>query len=222
MRRLLFLGFCLVASTAQASVVSGSFVGRVVNANADAATLFHLSGSADGATLTGSFSYDTANFSAPSLTCQINCRAWGSTDGSMLNGTVTIAETVNGVTLIWSGVYYSGLLLANSPAGGSWPYAYWTQAFELLSENNTASGANAAQVNFGMLTNSATMVSAALDPTGPFDFSVKQIESNGSNWGTAQWGFVTIGVPEPEPLTPMALALAGLFGLRSISRKRPA
>jgi hypothetical protein len=205
-----------------ATVVNGSFGGTVIDASGDFNGLFGTSGSAIGTAITGTFSYDTVNFNAPSPYCSVNCAAWGSTDGSMAPSALTITETINGITLTWNGAYYNGLVLGYSTSGGSWPYNYLHQAFEMISEQSTpyGIGTNAAQLNIGTLDNTASIVNPALDPAGPFNLQALQFSNAGSNWNTqasnVQWSFQvdTIDAPEPTTLGLFAVGLAALCAAR--------
>ncbi len=205
-----------------ATVVNGSFGGTVTYASGDFNGLFGTSGSAIGTAITGTFRYDTANLNAPSPTCPVDCAAWGSTDGSMAPGALTITETINGITLSWNGAYYNGLLLAYSSSGGGWPYNYLHQAFEIVSEQSTSfgNGTNATQLNIGTLDNTASIVNPALDPAGPFNLQALQFSNAGSSWNTptstVQWNFQvdTIDAPEPATFGSFAVGLAALGALR--------
>ena len=218
------MAFVLAAAPVSAAVVNGSFGGTVTDASGDFNGLFGTSGPAAGTAITGTFSYDTANLNAPSPTCTVNCAAWGSTDGSMANGALTIAETINGITLTWNGTYYNGLLLGYSSSGGSWPYNYLHQAFEIVSEQSTpfGNGTNATQLNIGTLDNSASIVNPALNPAGPFNLQALQFSNAGSSWNTptslVQWSFQvnTIDAPEPATLGLFAVGLAAL----GVARRR--
>ena len=156
------LAVIMGAAPVGATVVNGSFAGTVTSASGDFNGLFGTSGSPVGEAITGTFSYDTANFGAPSTQSAANSALWTSFDGSMAPGTMSISETINGVTLSWNGTYYNGMLLAYSTTGGNWAYNYLHQAFEIIAEQVTPYGTNAAQMNLGTLDNSVSIVNPAL------------------------------------------------------------
>lgn len=227
------IGFAIVAAASilasapvNATVVTGSFAGTVTGGSGDFNGLFGTTGSIAGTAITGTFRYDTANFFTPSPTCTVECAAWDSTDGSMAPGTITMTETINGVTLSWNGVYYNDLLLAYSTTGGSWQYGYLHQAFEIVAEQSTAFGTttNAAQLNLGTFDNSVSIVNSALDPNGPFNLQAFQFVNAGSNWNTptsnVQWSFSvdTVSAPEPATLVLFAVGIAGV----AVARRRRA
>jgi PEP-CTERM motif len=230
MRKLLLvaatLAVVLCSAPVGATVVNGSFSGTVTVAIGDFNGLFGTSGSAAGTVITGTFSYDTDNFYTPSPVCTVNCALWDSTSGSMANGALTITETINGITLTWDGVYYNGALVAYSSTGGSWPYGYLHQAFEVLSEDATpyGDGANTAALTIGTLDNTASIENPGLDPAGPFNLQALQFGLGGSYWNTptslVSWNFNidTIDTPEPATLGLFAVSLAAL----GVARRRRA
>ena len=220
---------CGAAVPAGATVVNGTFAGVVTTQSGDADALFGTTGGIAGQPVLGSFSYDTGHFNAPAPGSNGFGRAWDSTDGSMDPATVQINMTINGVLLQYTGLYYNDLIVVHgcpgTPGCGPWPYNDWRQLFSIVSENNVPQGANAAQINLGMLDNSADLTNAALDPAGPFNLQAAQIESNAANWwlpGQADpvtWNFHISSISVPEPAGAGLLA-AALLGLAAARRRR--
>jgi len=219
------LAVIMGAAPVGATVVNGSFAGTVTSASGDFNGLFGTSGSAIGTAISGTFSYDTANFGPPSTQSAANSALWTSFDGSMARSALTITETINGVTLSWNGNYYNDMLLAYSSTGGNWAYNYLHQAFEIIAAQSTPYGTStdAAQLNLGTLDNTVSIVNAALDPAGPFNLQALQFSNAGSNWNTptsnVEWNFQVDTVDTPEPAT-LGLFAVGLVALGAARRSR--
>lgn len=209
--------------TAWANPVSLSFSGIVTQRNGDFDAMFGVAPGSPVA-ITGSFTYDPAGFAIPGGTPCGNpgdhCLGWDTTDGSLNAGALRAVETINGISMTFDGTYYGGVLLATGPGEGGWPYGYWLQAFELLSETSTpyGYGVNAAELNLGSLSDAPALVNPALDPGAPLDLRAVSIQANASYWSTAtleaNWMFDILAVPEPA--TGMLL----LAGILAIPRRR--
>lgn len=210
----------LVTPAAQAAPVVITYAGTIRQANADTATLFGLApGAVIGTPVSGRIAYDTSAFRAPSPTSGPGYDGWGSTDGSLAQSAITVTQTVNGITLTYDGFYYNGLLAATSM--GLYPYGFYGQALEIVSETDTHWGTNAAQFNFVSDDPASGLMNPARNPAGPFNLNAA-LQSNfffGFSWNTpdlqAQWILTipTAGIPEPAGgllLLPALLALMGL------------
>lgn len=196
--------------------------GTINAVSGDASTLFGLSGSAAGAPIDVTISYDPDTFGTPYLSAS-NYVLWTTYDGSLPRGGLQITETVNGHSFTYDTNYYGGFLLSNAP-GGPFQYSNWTQSWQAVSESNSpyGSGVNATELLLGTLDNS-TSILGSLNPSGSFNFAGVGIQSNGSNWNTAagnvSWGFDIAAVPEP---VSASLLGAGLLGLIAARRARAA
>jgi hypothetical protein len=207
----------VLGPTASATLVSESFQGIITSQSGDVDALFGTSGGIIGSTVETTVSFDTAAFGVPGPGSNGFGHFWDSTDGSLPNGVVRMTQTINGVTLIYDGTYYDNTLVTYGCPGGTpcgpWAYNTWTQNYSAVSETSTPYGIDAAQINLGMLDDSAAMTNPSLDPGGPFDFGAAEIGSNGANWVTAtlaaEWDY-QIMVPEPAMLGPLVVGAAVL------------
>ena len=178
--------------------------------------LFGLTGPAAGTPISGRITYDTDAFSAVPAIDTATTRAWSSTTGTVANGAIRIVETINGVTVVFDGSYYSGFIVARGP--GPYPYGTAAQALEIVSETSPAAGTSAAQLNFVSSNPSARIASPDLSPGGPFDLSAIEHSPSyfGSNWATptlaAIWNFDVTAASAPEP-TSLAIMLAPCLAL---------
>jgi hypothetical protein len=221
----------IAASPGYASLVSVAFTGQVTAGSGDIADVFGVS-SIQGDAITGSFTYDTGVFGpAQTLGCGPGCAFWDTTSGSLPQGTIQVSETINGVTVTTSGLYYSGLTLGNGNPPGSWPYGAnssgWVQTFQLWSEQvapNDA-GIDATEINLGTFDPSSDLVNSSLNPGGPFDLAAATVQVDGTGWYSpsgelSQWDFditsAQVSVPEPAST---GLLVAGLIGL-GVARPR--
>ena len=207
---------------ASASEVSWTFSGVITGESGDVGNLVNVAGSVVGLSITGSVSYDTGVFGTPNTFGTSVVAAWDSTGGTLPNGTLTITETINGVTFGFSGAYYNGLLLAyGSPGSGDWPYSDWTQAYEVLSETSTPWGVDAAEINLGRPDETVALVDPSLSASAPPNLAAIQDQVAGTDWftaaGPASWGFdITEAqeVPEPGALGLLGVGVAGLGAAR--------
>jgi hypothetical protein len=214
----------LAAGAARAGVVSVSYTAVVTTQSGDIQDLFGMA-SIIGDTISGTYSYDTAAFGA-SRDCGAGCAAWDSTGGAVPNGTISMSQTIAGVTLTVNGMYYNGLLLGNAATPGDWQYNGdgWIQTFQILSEQTTPyATVDAIEINLGRLDDAATLVDPGLMPGGQVNLGAASVQSNGTDWataaGAASWGFAVDQTDVPEPGSLMVLA-TGLVGLAACGRAR--
>ncbi len=207
----------LAATPGRAEVITGGYTAVVTQQGGDVQAIFGVA-SILGDAITGSYSYDTSAFGT-SGDCGAGCAQWDSTTGTLPNGSITMSQTLAGLTFTVNGLYYNGLLLGNSNVPGNWAYGAnssgWTQTLQMWSEQNTSfATVDAITINIGRTDQALTLVDPGLTPGGAINLAAAANQSNGSNWataaGAASWNFTidTTPVPEPGSLALLATSLA--------------
>lgn len=204
------LSLCLSAASAEAAVVTGAFSGTVT-AGTDVGGFFGLGVGADltNQSINGTFSYDPAAFSV------ISGDGVNQIDAVAISPALTITETINGVSRIFTGDVLSEVSMVQ---GG-----YGETGFAVSAE--TASGdwatvdeytAYALQTLWSLAGDIGSVNFAALAGTPLIDDATTFLADD--SFYAFRIASLSATVPEPAPILLLSL---GLFGIGVLRLRRP-
>lgn len=218
-------GLILGSPPAGAAVVSGVFSGTITYSN-NAEGLFGATASLIGQPISGTFSYDTAQLPTRDPSSTATRSAW--VEASPVAPTMTMSQTVNGVTVGYGGGYYQNLTInhGNPPLISNVPgYQLWN----LISDDIGPADVweHFSSIEIGSSDDSTIFIGDPSDPAVSFSLSPPAGFGKGTWSDTADcpsgpacraWEFtitqISASVPEPSGLGLMAVGLAAWVGRR--------